>query len=61
MNGGVVVPEGLFAAFQPNSIEVAKSLADETVEVRIGAFLGATFDNHVDELDLGALCDKHDN
>ena len=52
MDGSVVVTERLFEALVPNPVEFAESLADKTVECGIGAFLGATLDDHVAKLDL---------
>jgi hypothetical protein len=53
MDGGIVVVEGLFAGVGPYAVELAESLADEAVEVRIGTFLRTTFDDHVNQFDLG--------
>ena len=49
---GVIITERLFEAFVPNPVEFAEPLADKTVECGIGAFLGATLDDHVAKLDL---------
>jgi hypothetical protein len=52
MYGFVIVPEGCFEALGPDTIELAEVLADEAVESGVGAFLGATFDNHVCHFNL---------
>lgn len=36
----------------PDSIELAEAFPNQAVEVGVGAFLRATFDNHVAKLDL---------
>lgn len=48
MNSGVVGVEGFFKAVGPDTVELGEALADEAVESGVGAFLGATFDDHVD-------------
>jgi hypothetical protein len=47
-----VILECGFKAFRPDAIELAESFADETVVSRVGTFLGATFNDHVDEFNL---------
>lgn len=52
MDSFVVFPERLLEAVGPDSVQLAESFSDKTVKVGIGAFLRATFDNHVAQLDL---------
>ena len=58
MDGVVVVGEGLFEGVAPDSIDLAESFSDETVEGGVRPFLGATLDDHVTELDLEGMKDK---
>ena len=52
VDGAVVVCKGRFQTFGPGAIELGETLADETVEGRVGSLLRTTFDYHVDEFDL---------
>jgi len=51
----VVRRVGLFEVFAPHPVELAEAFADEAIEVGVGPFLRATFNDHVAEFNLLAL------
>ena len=52
MDSRIVLVEGFFEGVCPDSVEFTETLANKPRECRIGAFLGATLNDHVDELNL---------
>jgi len=52
MYGVVVFLESFLKVVGPDSVELAKPLANQTVEVGIGSFLRATLDDHIAQLNL---------
>lgn len=52
MDGVIVVGKSFFEVLGPHTIELAESLANQPVELRIRSLLRATLHNHVAELDL---------
>jgi len=52
MDCGIIVPKGNFEAVRPDTVELAKTFANEAVECRVRAFLGTTFNDHVHHFDL---------
>lgn len=59
MDGVVVGSEAVLKVDRPDLVELAQSLAHETVELVVTPLLGATFDDHVAELRLLALGELH--
>jgi hypothetical protein len=54
VDGCIIIVKGLFRGIRPDPIdsEFAETLANKSIERRVGPVLGTTFNNHVDELDL---------
>lgn len=46
MDGFIVVGKCSLVQIRPQTVDLCESLANQTVELRIGAFLGAALDNH---------------
>lgn len=57
MNGVVVVAKALFEVFGPFPMQFAEAFSHVAVEFAVGAFLGATLDDHVAQLDILAFGD----
>lgn len=54
VDGGKVLYEALAELVRPEAVELGEALADQAVELGVGAFLGAAFDDHAAELLLHA-------
>jgi hypothetical protein len=55
----VVIHEGLLESICPDTVEFAEALANKTIEGGVRTFLGATFNYHVDELNLITFFDLY--
>ncbi len=52
MNGRVVLLKRVFETLVPDTIQLAKTLADKPIESRVGPFLRTTLDDHLHKFNL---------
>lgn len=55
----VVLAERLFEAVEPDAVDSAETLSNQTIEGRVRAFLRATLDDHLAELNLYVDSSQH--
>ena len=48
----VVRPKGSFETIEPNTVQSAKALPNQTIEGGVRTFLGTTFNHHLHEFNL---------
>ena len=51
----IILVEGFFKGVGPDPVEFTETFANKSIKRRVGAFLGATFNDHVDELNLNRI------
>jgi hypothetical protein len=52
MDRRIILVEGFFEGVGPDPVKFAETLANKSIERRVEPFLGTTFNDHVDELNL---------
>jgi len=59
VNGGIVIGKRLFEGVSPDTVQLAKAFADQTVKCRVRALLRTALYDHVHQFNLCILLDRY--